>query len=49
MLKVCDLVLLLPNTTVHFLSQFHFANGIYSVLFKNAKYAYRVGALAPGL
>jgi len=42
---VC-LELLLPTETFHFLSQFHFVNVIYSVVFKNAKY---VGAIAAAI
>ena len=38
------LELSLPSETFHFLSQFHFVNVIYSVVFENAKYAYRVGS-----
>jgi len=47
--RVCVLELLLPTETLHFLSQFHFVNVIYTVIFKNAKYAYRVGANAAAI
>ena len=47
--RACVLELLLPTETFHFLSQFHFVNVIYTVILKNAKYAYRVGANAAAI
>jgi len=46
---MCVLELLLPTETFHFLRQFHFVNVIYSVVFKNAKYAYRLRLIAAAI
>ena len=47
--RVCVLELVFPTETLHFLSEFHFVNVIYTVILKNAKYAYRVDANAAAI
>jgi len=47
--RACVLELLLPTETLHFLSRFHFVNVIYTVILKDAKYTYRVGANAAAI